>query len=151
MTEHKVAVEWIRNTSDFFYETYNRTYTITYSGGKKIQASNPPQYFGEAEFPNPEELLLSAVSSCYMQTFLAVACKFGFIIDNYADIATGVTGKNEKGKNCITDITLNAKVTFAGTNKPDSATLDKIRDKSHDYCFISNTVNSSLTINIEVQ
>lgn len=55
----------------------------------KIQASNPPQYFGEAEFPNPEELLLSAVSSCYMQTFLAVACKFGFIIDNYADIATG--------------------------------------------------------------
>lgn len=151
VTEHKVVIEWIRNTPDFLYQTYNRTHTIIYSGGKKIQASNPPQYFGEAEFPNPEELLLSALSSCYMQTFLAVACKFGFIIDNYLDNATGITGVNEKGKNCITEITLNAKVTFSGANKPDSAILNKIRDKSHDYCFISNTVNSSLTINIEVR
>ena len=57
----------------------------------------------------------------------------------------------ENGKNCIPDITLNVKVTFSGINKPDSATLNIIRDKSHDYCFISNSVNSSLTINIEVR
>ncbi|MBX3709512.1 MAG: OsmC family protein [Gammaproteobacteria bacterium] len=149
MAEHKVAIEWKRNTRDFVYETYDRTYAITYSGGKTIQASNPPEYFGKVEFPNPEELLVSALSSCYMQTFLAVACKHGFIIDNYLDKATGKTGKNEKGKNCITEINLNIKVTFSGTHKPDSTALNKMRDKAHEYCFISNTINSSLTINIQ--
>jgi organic hydroperoxide reductase OsmC/OhrA len=150
MAEHKVAIEWKRSTSDFVYETYDRTFNITYSGGKKIQASNPPQYFGKAEFPNPEELLISALSSCYMQTFLAVACKYGFIIDSYIDNATGISGKNEKGKNCITEITLNVKVIFNDTNTFDSETINKIRDKAHEYCFISNTVNARLNINIQV-
>jgi organic hydroperoxide reductase OsmC/OhrA len=62
MAEHKVAIEWHRDTPDFVYETYDRTYIITYSGGNKIQASNPLEYFGNAEFPNPEELLISALS-----------------------------------------------------------------------------------------
>lgn len=149
MAEHKVAIEWQRTTPDFVYETYNRTFTITYSGGKRIQASNPPHYFGKAEFPNPEELLLSALSGCYMQTFLAVACKYGFVIDTHVDHVTGISDKNEKGKNCITDINLNAKVTFNGTNKPDTTTLNKIRDKAHENCFISNTVNARTNINIE--
>lgn len=149
MAEHKIAIEWQRSTPDFFYETYDRTYTITYSGGKNIQASNPPEYFGKAELPNPEELLISALASCYMQTFLAVACKYGFVVDRYEDSTTGITGKNERGKNCITEIHLNPRVTFAA-HIPDPATLNKMQEKAHDYCFISNTVNAYLKINIQI-
>lgn len=149
MAEYKISIEWKRSTPDFVYETYDRTYTITYSGGKTIQASNPSIYFGNADLPNPEELLISSLSSCYMQTFLAIACKYKFIIDSYSDSATGKLDKNEKGKHCITEINLNIKVKFSGEHKPDSTTLQKMRDKAHEYCFISNTINSTLIINIQ--
>lgn len=149
MAKHKVTIEWQRNTADFTYETYDRTHTITYNGGKKLQASALSQYLGKDEYPNPEELLLSALSSCYMLTFLAVCCKYGFVINHYMDHVTGRSGKNKEGKNCITDICLNIKVTFNGPNKPDSESLNQIRDKAHEHCYISNTVNAHLKIHIQ--
>lgn len=33
-----------------------------------------------------------------MQTFLAIACKQGYIINEYTDHAIGITGRNEEGK-----------------------------------------------------
>jgi organic hydroperoxide reductase OsmC/OhrA len=84
-----------------------------------------------------------------MQTFLAVTCKFGFIIDSYVDNATGITGNNEKGKKCITEINLNPKIIFNALHQPDSAMLNKMREKAHDNCFISNTLNARLNINIQ--
>ncbi len=98
MGNFALTVLWQRNRQDFDYKTYDRTYIVKFSGGVQIQGSNPKEYFGTSELPNPEELLISAVSSCYMQTFLAFACKQGYIIDNYTDDVVGITDKNEQAK-----------------------------------------------------
>ena len=39
-----------------------------------------------------------ALSSCHMLTFLAVASNKGFVVDSYADEATGHLEKNAEGK-----------------------------------------------------
>lgn len=148
MGNHLASIHWQRNGQDFNYETYDRTYMITFSGGENIQASNPKDYFGKSELPNPEELLVSALSGCYMQTFLAVACKNGYIIDSYLDEAIGITNKNERGKISVTEITLHPKIKFGGSKLPDDDTVNKMREKAHENCFISNSINSHVNIEI---
>jgi len=150
MGNHLTFIQWQRNGQDFKYETYDRTYTIKFSGGINIQASNPKEYFGTPELPNPEELLVSALSGCYMQTFLAVACKYGYIIDSYTDEAIGITDKNEHGKISVTKITLHPKIKFSGSKLPDDNTINKMREKAHENCFISNSINSQVSIEITV-
>jgi len=148
MGSHLTSIQWQRNGQDFKYETYDRTYTIKFSSEKNIQASNPKEYFGNPELPNPEELLVSALSGCYMQTFLAVACKYGYIIDSYTDEAVGITNKNEHGKISVTKITLRPKIKFSGSKLPDDNTINKMREKAHENCFISNSINSQVSIEI---
>ncbi|KTC76536.1 OsmC family protein [Legionella brunensis] len=150
MGNHLASIHWQRNGQDFNYETYDRTYTITFSGGKNIQASNPKEYFGKSELPNPEELLVSALSGCYMQTFLAVACKSGYLIDSYIDEAIGITNKNEQRKISVTEIKLHPKIKFGGAKLPDDNALNKMREKAHEHCFISNSINSHVNIEITI-
>ncbi len=149
MTQHNIDLSWQRKTPDFKYETYDRTYTITFEGGEKIQASSAPAYLGNAGLTNPEELLVAAVSGCFMLTFLAIAAKGGFIVDQYQDHATGVLDKNADGKLAIIEIELKPKINFSGDKKPDAATLQQMLKKSHEYCFITNSVKAEVKIKTE--
>lgn len=150
MSNFALTVLWQRNREDFDYKTYNRTYTVKFNGGIQIQASNPKEYFGTAELPNPEELLISAVSSCYMQTFLAFACKEGYIVDSYIDDATGITDKNEQGKICVTEIMLHPKIKISGPKPFDEFAKNEICTKALENCFISNSVKSHIFVEITV-
>lgn len=146
MSEHKIKINWQRNTSDFNYETYDRTHTINFSGGEQIEASAAPEYSGNPKLPNPEELLVAAVSSCYMLTFLALCAKQKFVINSYQDDAKGILGKNAAGKMAITEIILHPTINFSGDNQPDAPTLKTIREKAHTYCFITQSVNATVKV-----
>ena len=41
MSEHKVALEWKRDTESFSYETYSREHVLVFEGGARIPASSP--------------------------------------------------------------------------------------------------------------
>lgn len=146
MTKHNIDLAWQRKTPDFKYETYDRTHSITFEGGAKIQASSAPAYLGNADLANPEELLVAAVSSCFMLTFLAIAAKGGFIVDQYQDHATGLLDKNPEGKLAITQIELKPKIDFSGDKKPDAGTLQQMLQKSHAYCFITNSIKAEVKV-----
>lgn len=146
MSQHSVHVNWVKKTSDFSYETYDRTHEISFEGGIKILASSAPQYLGKQEFVNPEEQLASAVASCHMLTFLAVAAKSRLTVESYADQATAILDKNTQGKICVTKIILRPKVVFSGTNIPDAAKLKDLHDKAHRNCFIANSVSCQVEI-----
>lgn len=147
--QDKVSIEWKRTTADFDYEIYNRDVAVTFGGGKRIEVSNPPEYYGNAKDPNAEELLIASVSCCYMQTLLAVASKQGYNIKHYSDDAVGNLGKDENGRMCITEINLNLKITFEGI-QPHETMLTNIQKKALDNCFISNSVCSKININIKL-
>lgn len=146
MANYLTSIHWERNGQDFNYETYDRTYTIKFNGGETIQASNPKEYFGNPKLPNPEELLVSALSGCYMQTFLALSCKYGYIIDSYTDDAVGITAKNEQGKTSVVKITLHLKLKFSGSELPDDVAINKIKEKALENCFISNSIKSVVDV-----
>src|SRR5512134_3385223 len=112
MSEHRISLAWKRQTTDFTYDTYDRTHTVMFEGGQTIQTSAAPAYLGKAEYANPEELLAASLSSCHMLTFLAIAAKSRYIVDSYEDETTAILDKNAEGAMAVTKIVLRPKVFF---------------------------------------
>src|ERR1044071_9122171 len=101
MSEHKVTLNWQRGDTPFEYQKYPRDHTWKFDGGHEMTASAAPAYLGNPANTDPEEAFVAALSSCHMLTFLAVACKKKFVMDEYTDNAVGHMEKNENGKMAI--------------------------------------------------
>ena len=146
MSEHKVILEWKRETDRFSYETYNRDHVWIFEGGVRVPASAAPAYRGNPAHVNPEEALVAALSSCHMLTFLAVAAKKQYVVDRYDDSAVGFLEKNANGKLAITRVVLRPRVTFGGPNTPTQEQIQSLHERAHSECFIANSVTTVVTV-----
>ena len=146
MSEHKISLEWKRGTPDFQYQTYNRDHTWKFDGGHEMEASAAPAYLGNPKNVDPEEAYVASLSSCHMLTFLAIACKRKFVLDEYTDEAVGRMEKNAEGKLAITRVTLKQKLKFSGDKQPTAEEIDEMNHAAHDQCFIANSVKTEVTV-----
>ncbi len=142
MSTHVINIAWKRTTKDFNYKTYNRAHTVHFSGGSTTEVSAAPEYLGEPSLANPEEMLVAAISSCFMLTFLAVAATKGITVDSYIDKATGELAKNPEGKISVTEVTLHPEITFPMNQQPEVSVLRQLLEKAHANCFITNSVKT---------
>jgi organic hydroperoxide reductase OsmC/OhrA len=146
MSHHKATIAWSRPEGQAFtYETYTRDHRVTMETGLVFPASSAPDFKGNPALTNPEELLVAALSSCHMLTFLAVCAKKGFVVETYDDEAVGVLERPEGAPMHITRCILRPKVTFQG-NAPDAETLAKLHEQAHRGCFIANSVKTVVTV-----
>ena len=149
MSEHKITLEWKRESESFTYESYNRDHVLVFEGGARVSASAAPAYRGNPTLVNPEEALVAALSSCHMLTFLAVAAKKKFVVDRYSDRAVGFLEKNQKGQLAITRVVLHPTVDFVGATRPTAEQLADLHDQAHHGCFIANSVTTEVTVEAE--
>src|ERR1700720_1974351 len=146
MSEHKMTLTWKRATPDFQYQTYNRDHTWKFDGGHEMTASAAPAYLGNPKNVDPEEAFVASLSSCHMLTFLAVAAKKKFVLDDYVDEAIGHMEKNAEGKLAITRVVLRQKTKFAGDKQPTAEELKEMNHAAHEQCFIASSVKTQVTI-----
>lgn len=146
MSEHTAALSWSRQGRDFSYETYSRDHELTFENGQKSLASAASDYFGNPEALNPETLLVGALASCHMLTFLAVCAKRGYIVEHYDDAAAGLLEKNAEGKMAITRITLRPHAIFTGEKQPDTAELARLHERAHANCFIAASIRAGVEV-----
>ena len=111
-----------------------------------MTASAAPAYLGDPKKVDPEEAFVASLSCCHMLTFLAIACKQKFVLDEYVDDAIGQMEKNAEGKMAITKVTLRPKLKWSGDKQPTAEELDKIHHAAHDNCFIANSVKTEVTV-----
>lgn len=145
MSAFAVDLAWTRSGVDFAYDTYDRSHRIRFGGGQEIAASAAPDYKGDAAKVNPEEQLIAALASCHMLTFLAICARKRLTVDRYEDAASGVLGKNERGKLWVSEVVLRPRVTFAGA-APSRADLEALHHAAHDNCFVANSVNTAVLV-----
>ena len=145
MSEHLVDVSWSRGEHEFTHQTYSRDHEWRFDGGVTVPGSANPAYLGNPGPVDPEEAFVAALSSCHMLTFLAIAAKRRLVVDSYDDHAVGVMAKNERGRLAITQVTLHPKITFAGPT-PDAEMLEWMHHRSHEECFIANSVTTEITV-----
>ncbi|GIX37761.1 MAG: redox protein OsmC [Silanimonas sp.] len=146
MSEHTATLAWTRGDTAFTYETYSRDHRLVFENGLETLASSAPAYAGNPKALNPETLLVGALASCHMLTFLAVCAKRGYVVDRYEDSASGRLDKNAEGRMAITHITLRPKVAFSGEKQPTAEELERLHERAHANCFIANSVQAEVEV-----
>ena len=148
MSEHRTSLKWSRNGGPFARGNYVSDHEIHYSGGQTLHAAPSPEYGGNAAHADPEQMLLSALSSCHMLTFLAVAANRGYVVDSYVDDAVAVLAKNADGKMAVIEATLSPKVVFAADRQPSAEDYAKMHERAHAGCFIANSVKTTVAVHL---
>jgi organic hydroperoxide reductase OsmC/OhrA len=142
MPEHHIRLTWGKGEAPFTYEAYPRNHTIAFKNGQAmVTASASPAYKGDAGKPDPEDLLVAALSSCHMLSFLAIAAKKKLTVTSYEDDAVGFL-ENSGGKLWITRVILRPKVAIDG----DEQTLAQLHHLAHEACFIANSVKTDVSV-----
>lgn len=140
-----IDLNW-KCATEFTYDKFNRNHTIAFSGNQNLKNSAAPEYLGNVDMANPEELLAASLASCHMLTFLAVAAKSGYTVDSYQDQATATLDKNAEGRLSVTIIDLKPEIVFSGNKTPDAAQLKSLHEKAHRNCFIANSIKTQVNV-----
>lgn len=142
-TEHRyfLTVRWTGNTGSgtASYRSYERAHTIQIQGKPDIEGSSDPSFRGDKSKHNPEEMLLSALSSCHMLSYLHLCAVNGVLVTDYVDQATGTMGETPDGGGHFIQATLHPVVTVANATMIDKA--NELHKKASELCFIANSVN----------
>lgn len=148
MSEHTATIVWQRGDQVFTDNAYSRAHLWKFDGGITVQASASPDVvplpMSVPENVDPEEAFVAAIASCHMLFFLSLAAKRRYVVDSYTDAAIGYMGKHENGREWVSKVVLQPKVSFVGERIPITAELEKLHHRAHELCFIANSVKSEI-------
>lgn len=135
------------------YKTYHFKTTISLTTARRgimtnkdhpqVEIGSPLEFKGAADVWCPEELLLGAVNTCLMLTFLAYAQHRRLEISACESIAEG-TVENTDGKYRVTRIVV--KPLIALKQESDIALAEEALKSAKEGCFISNSVTATIEL-----
>lgn len=115
----------------------------------KIEVATPPEFpKGMPGIWSPEHLLVAAVNSCLMTTFLAIAENFKFDFIHFESNANGTLEKVD-GKFMMSEVILSPVLTIAPDADKEKAI--RILEKSEAACLISNSVKAKIVFKPEIK
>jgi organic hydroperoxide reductase OsmC/OhrA len=142
MAEHRIRLTWTDGSKPFTYEAYPREHEIAFKDGQQaVTISAAPAYKGDGKHADPEDMLVAALSSCHMLSFLAICTKKKITVQSYEDEAIGFL-ENDGGKLWLTRVILRPKVVCSA----DAETLAQIHHLAHEACFIANSVKTDVKV-----
>jgi len=128
---YQIQTTWTGNTGQGTagYRAYKRDHEI-FAAGKTapIPGSSDAAFRGDPARYNPEELLVSALSTCHMLWMLHLCADAGITVTAYSDQACGVMAEDSDGSGRFTE---SGRIQEA----------EALHAKAHQFCFIANSVN----------
>ena len=154
MSKHFATIRWFASPGeDFAKGQYSRAHSWNFDGLTNVAASASPHIvpmpWANPDAVDPEEAFVASAASCHMLFFLDFSRRAGLIITGYDDEAEGLMEKGADGKMRIARITLRPKIVWGG-EAPDRARIDELHHKSHQACFIANSITSEIVIEARV-
>ncbi|MTI31696.1 OsmC family protein [Xanthovirga aplysinae] len=140
--QYQVKVEWTGNQGNGTknYKSYKRDYDI--SGVEKtatILGSSDPSFLGDKTRYNPEDLLVSSLSSCHMLWYLHLCAVNKIIVTEYVDNAKGIMSESKNGSGSFKEVTLHPTVTVTDESMVQKAA--ELHEEANKMCFIANSCN----------
>lgn len=139
---YNIKIEWTGNEGEgtLNYKSFNRNHKIIAEGKYgEIHGSSDPSFLGDKARYNPEELLLSSLSSCHMLWYLHLCSVNKIIVTEYVDIASGVMEEAENGSGKFKEVTLNPQVKITDYQMIEKA--NELHEEAGKMCFIANSCN----------
>ena len=146
MNNLTIELNWELGNNELAYGKYLTDHKIKINDQIILNGGSAPEYGGSRKNLNPEQALAAAVSSCHMMTFLALAAKLKWPVLSYSDKATAFLGKNLKKQMCVNKIELNPVIQFGNNFSVSDSEMEKMKERSHRYCFIANSLSEEVKI-----
>ncbi len=125
---------------------YARDHKVDFPGKAELELSSAPEYFGNPQFVNPEELYISAISSCHMLTYIYLCYCNEMVVSAYKDEAVGFL-EEEEGQFRIRHVKLRPMITFrAEESRERRALAIRMVGEAQDECYISNSIKTRVDI-----
>ena len=82
--------------------------------------------------------------SCFFVSFVDLPAAPG--IDEHALEQDQATPNNERGSFWVSKVTLHPEIAWGGGKAPTAAELDQLHHRSHEQCFIANSVKTEVVV-----
>jgi len=144
---YKITTEWTGNTGEGTknVRTYDRSHTVTIQGKPELFLTTDNPHVGDKSKLNPEDLLVSAISSCHMLSYLYLCSLEGILVMAYTDQARGIMIEKESGGGSFAEVVLNPIIHLTDDNMV--ARAIELHHKAHEICYIANSVNFEVKCN----
>src|SRR5262245_5433013 len=138
---YRCTLEWKGTNRD--YNTFNRNHQVVFPGKSPLTVTAAAEYKGDAAQLNPEDLLVAALASWQMLTYLGIASASKVEVLEYSDEPVGTVEKAD-GLMRMTRVVLKPRIVISAASNRDRA-LGLVA-KAHDQCFIANSVTTQVTV-----
>lgn len=144
---YKLTAVWHGNKGEGTknVSAYDRSHTITIPGKPELHLTTDNPVVGDKSKLNPEDLLVTAISSCHMLSYLYLCALEGVVITSYIDHATGIMIEKKSGGGSFKEVTLNP--VFEVNNENMITKAIELHHKAHEICYIANSVNFEVKCN----
>jgi organic hydroperoxide reductase OsmC/OhrA len=132
VTLHRAEVLWHGNRDDL------RAHTVR-AGGQVVGGSCSPEWGGDPDKADPEELFVAALSACHMLWFLDLARRERLRVSAYSDRAEG-----EMDGTRFTRVVLRPRIEFE--EEPGDEVRQRLHEGAHERCFIANSVSCPVVV-----
>lgn len=148
--QYTIAIKWTGNLGmgTDSYTAYTRDHIIKKEGANGIEGSSDPVFRGDPNKYNPEELLLSTLSSCHMLVYLHLCAVNGITITAYEDQPEGLMVEDENGSGRFVSAVLKPRIEILEESK--LAEASRLHEQAHKGCFIANSVNFKVDVDPKI-
>lgn len=119
-----------------------------FSGPGELEVGPAPEFEGNPETLNPEEMFVAAINNCLMTTFFYFVRKSNVEILSYYSDAEGQVEKQKDGFR-FTNVEVRAEVTL--TQQQLAEKVSQLGDLAEEYCLVSRSVNCPVHYELEVK
>jgi organic hydroperoxide reductase OsmC/OhrA len=144
---YQLTTEWTGNSGEGtkHVRTYDRSHTVSIAGKPTLNLTTDNAAVGDKSKLNPEDLLVSSISSCHMLSYLYLCSLEGIVVTAYTDQASGIMIEKPSGGGSFKEVVLNP--TFYVTDESMVEKAIELHHKAHEICYIANSVNFEVKCN----
>lgn len=140
--EYPVTVNWFGGVEGNGEAVAERSQTA-------MTLSVPPEFKGPGEGTNPEELLTSAVASCYAITFGIISQNRKLPVIGFRVKAVGQV-EQEGARHSYSDITIRPEIRLALDATDEQVRLtEEMAHRADQYCIVTNAIRDKVRVSVE--
>ncbi len=144
--QYTVSIKWTGNKGEgtVGYRKYSRDHELIVDGKAIVPLSSDPTFRGDSSRLNPEELLLSSLSSCHMLWYLHLCSENGVVVKEYIDHAEAIMEEGIDASGAFSKVILHPEIRIV--NRDNLNIADQLHHEAHNLCFIANSVNFEVLV-----
>jgi len=139
--QFQTNLSWIKpeNTSLALAKRTFKNHTVTITHKAALAVSAAKSFKGDGSLHNPEDLLLSSLSSCHFMSYLYCCAQHNIDVIAYTDAAEATLQVNSDGSGKIIQVVLNPVVLISDPSQ--QALALALHQQASKLCFIANSCN----------